>query len=242
MRDRISSRIRRIITGSANSIVARIEGLAPAMILEQAIAEVDSAIDEVRAELGNALAQKHHVSKAIARLNSEHETLAAQIEQAHGAARRDLVEAGLSRQIDIEDQLPAIEHQLSELLAQEQELNAAITGLVAKRNEMEDELFAFRRTEQQAGNSRDGDSGARGTPAARVAAAESAFTRTLQQATGVRHDRLRSASAEGAKLLELADLNKQARIEARLRALAAAMPAADGTAQLPDPPPSSNRK
>lgn len=234
MRDSISRRIRRIITGSANSIVARIEGLAPALILEQAIAEVDGAIDEVRAELGHTIAQKHHVSKAIARLNQEHETLAAQIGQAHTVARHDLVEAGLSRQIDIEDQLPPIERQLSELAAQEQELDAAITGLVAKRNEMEDELFEFRRTEQQAGRGGDDAEGGRsGTPGAKVAAAEAAFTRTLQQATGVRRDHLRSASAEGAKLLELADLNKQARIEARRRALAAAGPGAENSARLP---------
>ena len=49
----ISSRIRRIIAGTANSIVEKIEGLAPEAVLKEAIREVDSAIDEVRAEMGD---------------------------------------------------------------------------------------------------------------------------------------------------------------------------------------------
>ncbi len=48
MNDIISARIRRIIIGTANSIVTKIEGLAPETVLEQAI---EVAEDEFQAYL-----------------------------------------------------------------------------------------------------------------------------------------------------------------------------------------------
>lgn len=223
MKDTISNRIRRIITGTANSIVTKIEGLAPEAVLEAAIHEVDGAIDEVRAELGRITAQKHHVTKAISKLNEEHDRLGEHIGAAQGESRHDLLEAALSRQIDIEDQLPTLENQLSSLGAQETELNQAITSLVAKRNEMEDELFAFKESQQQAAAQATTD--ATGAPVAANSAqakaekADRAFGRVLQNATGVRRSGLKSSSEESAKLVELAHLNKRARIEARMKAL-----------------------
>ena len=152
MKESISSRIRRIITGTANSIVSKIEGLAPEAVLKQAIREVDGAIDEVRAEMGSVAAQKHHVTKAISKLNNEHAQITEQLEIAVGEARKDLVEIAVSRQVDIEDQLPALETQLGDCSSQIIELEQAITGLVAKRNEMEDELFDFQHASTGAGD------------------------------------------------------------------------------------------
>ncbi|MBC2595269.1 PspA/IM30 family protein [Ruficoccus amylovorans] len=224
MNDSISNRIRRIITGTASSIVSKIEGLAPEVVLEQAIAEVDSALDEVKAELGRVTAQKYHVTKAMTKLNEEHSTIEDQTLEAHKQGRKDLVEAAISRQLDIEDQLPALESQLGELGRQEEELNKAIAGLVAKRNEMDDELFEFKQAQKEAATT-GGDSGTvAGQPsgtgaAARADRAERAFSRVLQDATGVRRTAIKAGSEESAKLVELAHLNKKARIEARMKAL-----------------------
>lgn len=223
MKDSISNRIRRIITGTASSIVSKIEGLAPETVLEQAIAEVDAALDEVKAELGRVTAQKYHVSKAMTKLNEEHSTIEEQLALAHRQGRKDLLEAAVSRQLDIEDQLPALESQLAELGRQEEELNKAITGLVAKRNEMDDELFDFRQSRRQiaatAESSAQGGAPAEGNAAAKAERAERAFTRVLQDSTGVRRVALKAGSEESAQLVELARLNKQARIEARLKSL-----------------------
>lgn len=224
MNDSISNRIRRIITGTAGSIVSKIEGLAPEAILAQAIAEVDSALDEVKAELGRVTAQKYHVSKAMSKLNEEHTRITEHMDTAQGEGRKDLLEAAVSRQLDIEDQLPALENQLTELSRQEAELNQAITGLVAKRNEMDDELFEFKQVQQQAVAGADTPTAQHGAPRANQAAAKAsradrAFTRVLQDATGVRRTALKAGSEESGKLVELAHLNKRARIEARLKAL-----------------------
>lgn len=225
MNDTISNRIRRIITGSASSIVSKIEGLAPEVVLQQAIAEVDAALDDVKAELGGVTAQKYHVSKAMTKLNEEHSRIDEQSTEANRQGRKDLLEAAISRQIDIEDQLPALENQLAELAHQEVELNQAITGLVAKRNEMDDELFEFKRTQSQAASSagiaEDGSPRPSGGAAVKADKAERAFTRVLQDATGVRRGAIQAGSAESGKLVELAHLNKRARVEARMKALEA---------------------
>lgn len=224
MNDTISNRIRRIITGTASSIVSKIEGLAPEVVLEQAIAEVDGALDEVKAELGRATAQKYHVSKAMTKLNEEHSRIEEQMGEAQKQGRRDLLEAAISRQLDIEDQLPALESQLAELGRQEEELNKAIAGLVGKRNEMEDELFEFKQARAQAASLGDasaagGAGSGQGGAAAKADRAERAFTRVLQDATGVRRVAIKANSEESAKLVELSRLNKQARIEARIKSL-----------------------
>lgn len=221
MNEKISQRIRRIITGSANSIVTKIEGLAPEMILEQAINEVDGALDEVRVELGRTTAQKHHVSKAISKLNQEHTQLGEQITTAKGDSRMDLLEAGISRQIDIEDQLAALESQLADLGNEESDLNKAIAGLVAKRNEMEEDLDDFKATQKEAARAAE-ESGATAsgeTPQLKADRAERAFDRVIRNTSGVSRTRIKGNTAESAKLVELAELNKKARIEARLKSM-----------------------
>lgn len=219
MKESISSRVRRIITGTASTIVARIEGLAPEMILAQAVDEIDGAIDEVRAELGTVTAQQHQVRKAIAKLNAEHAKLEGQVDTAMGGGRKDLVEAAVARQVDIEDQLPALEHQIAELAAQEAELNQAVTGLLSKRHEMDEQLFEFKRQRNQAGLSGEPDGAPKGSALGKADRAGKAFDRVLQDATGVRTADFRTSLEDRAKLVELSQLSRKAKIEARLKAL-----------------------
>lgn len=221
MNERISHRIRRIITGTANSIVSKIEGLAPEVVLEQAINEVDGALDEVRVELGRVTAQRHHVSKAMGKLNAEHSELDESMTVAQAQGRRDLMEAAISRHLDIEDQLAALEAQLGDLGREELDLNKAIAGLVAKRNEMEEDLADFKVAQREAAALAALKGGERSqvTPQLKADRAGRAFDRVMRTVTGVARDRVQSASAESAKLVELADLSKKARIEARLKAL-----------------------
>ncbi|MDQ8198700.1 PspA/IM30 family protein [Pelagicoccus enzymogenes] len=222
MNDSISTRIGRIITGTAYSIVSKIEGLAPEAVLEQAISEVDQVLDEVRAALGGITAQKHHVSKTMARLNHEHAELEDQVVVAYTQGRKDLVESALARQTDIEDQLPALEAQLGRLSRQEADHNQALTGLIAKRNEMEDELQEFIRSRKQEVVVTDSDVEGFASPDSalwKAEKAESAFSRVMQRTTGINRSSLTTNSRESAKLVELANLSRNAKIEAKLKAL-----------------------
>ncbi len=52
MKESITGRVGRIVSSSVNALVDAIENVAPAMVMEEAIREVDAVLDEVRAELG----------------------------------------------------------------------------------------------------------------------------------------------------------------------------------------------
>jgi phage shock protein A len=220
MNDHLSSRIRRIITGTANTLVSKIEGLAPLMVLEQAIDEVDHAVAEVKSELGRVTAQKHQVTKAMVRLNESHAKLMEQVAEANKAGRDDLIEAAVSRQIDIEDQLPVLQDQLVELNGQEQGLNSAIVGMLAKRNEMEDQLFDYRKAQEMMAQPMDASSpGGVNRMTGKMEQAEAAFDRMMQKASGLKQSIRRSSSDESAKLVELDNLNRKARVLERMKAL-----------------------
>ena len=109
MAESIGTRVGRIIAGSVHALIDAVENAAPEMVMEQAIREVDEVIDDVRAELGRAAANKHLASTRLMEENRKHEELGAQIELAVGQARDDLASAAIARQLDIEAQIPVLE-------------------------------------------------------------------------------------------------------------------------------------
>ena len=58
--------------------------------------------------------------------------------------RDDLAEAAVSNQLDIEAQIPILEHTITECGENERELEGYITALQAKKREMKDELKVYR--------------------------------------------------------------------------------------------------
>ena len=221
MKDSISNRIGRIIAGTANSIVSKIEGLAPDSVHEQAINELDQALDEVKVELGLVSAQKYQVSKSMARLNGENAKLDEHVMTAYRAGRKDLVESALARQTDIEDQLPTLEAQLGRLSGQEKEHIQALTGLIAKRNEIEDELHEFRSRADESTSCEEPDTfdSVRGEAIRKAEETEVSVSRVVSRTVGMNRSALTSNSRESAKLVELANLSRKAKIEAKLKVL-----------------------
>lgn len=217
MNDSIASRIGRIIAGTAHSIVSKIEGLSKESVLEQALKELDGALNEVKAELGLVNAQKYQVSKSMTRLNNEHSILDEQVADAYKAGRMDLVESALARQTDIEDQLPALEAQLGRLSEQEKEHSQAITGLVAKRNEIEDELCEAHLAST---NHADDELEADGEILRKAEDTKDTVSRVVNRTSGLkRNGSFGPSDGESAKLVELANLGRKAKIEAKLRVL-----------------------
>ena len=127
------------------------------------------------------------MSKTITKLNNEHNTIEEQLEVALNEGRDELVQTALSRQVDIEDQLPSLENQNHALTEQEKEINDAVTGILAKRRQMEEELFEFKKNKQAAQAHAISEVGGAGTKSAmNIEKAENAFSRALQNETGVR--------------------------------------------------------
>ena len=144
MTERLTNRVGRIISGSMNAIVNAVEDAAPTVVMEQAIREIDKAVDEVRSELGKVIASKHLANKRLSEKNTCHEVLSERIEVALTNERDDLAEAAVSKQLDIEAQIPILEHTITECGENERELEGYITALQAKKREMKDELKVYR--------------------------------------------------------------------------------------------------
>src|SRR5262245_54886193 len=153
MAESIGSRVGRIISGSVHALIDAVENAAPEIVMEEAIREVDEAIDEVRAELGRAAANKHLASSRLMEENRKHEELSANIETAVRDKRDDLATAAISRQFDIEAQIPVLETTISECQAREKELEGYIAALQAKKREMQDALRQYVASRQTAASS-----------------------------------------------------------------------------------------
>ena len=222
MKESIANRVGRIISGSMNALLDAVENAAPDIVMEEAIREVDGAIDEVRAELGRVIAGKHLANQRLMDESRKHEELAEKIELAVKEGRDDLAEAAIARQLDIEAQIPVLENTIAEAGNQEKELEGYIVALQAKRREMKEELAQFREAQQEskvaavAGSSTQASvgSGVEGS----VRKAESAFDRVMERATGVGSNSMPDRG-DASKLAELDELSRNNRIQERLAAI-----------------------
>jgi len=144
MADSLKTRVGRLIAGSVHALIDHIEDQNPGAAMEQSIREADGVIDEVRQELGRTSANRHLAQQQHARLNSQHADLLTQIDVALAQGREDLARTAVSRQLDIEAQIPVLETTLADFARQETELQGYVAALLAKKREMEDALQAFR--------------------------------------------------------------------------------------------------
>lgn len=222
MKESITSRVGRIVSSSVNALVDAIENVAPEMVMEEAIREVDGVMDEVRAELGRTIAQRHLAEQRLADSRKAHTDHSQKIQLAVTEGRDDLAEAAIAQQIDIEAQIPVLEKAISEANARGQELDGYINALQAKRREMRTELqrFAKSKTEAQAQGTGAGDAPAgKADFASKAAKAGSAFDRIMEKNTGLPTN---PATLDNAgKLAELEELSRQNRIKERLAAVKA---------------------
>ncbi|MEQ8435620.1 MAG: PspA/IM30 family protein [Oceanicaulis sp.] len=224
MAEGLVSRVTRLVSGSVNSIVDAVENAAPESVMREAIREVDRAIDDVRAELGLAAANKHHANKRLMEATTKHEALADQIEAGVSAGRDDLAEAAISRQLDIEAQIPLLESTLTDAAERESELEGYVQALQGRKREMESDLDAYlsSRLDSAAPGSAAGAAAGRHEGAdARADKAESAFNRVLRGQTGVGGS-VKADRETAAKLAELEQISRGNRVKERLAALKAA--------------------
>lgn len=149
MSDTLKSRVGRIIAGSVNALLDRLEDQQPEAMMAQSLRELDTLLDEVRHELGKTSANLHLARQQHARLNQQHQTLAEHIEHALAEGRDDLAQAAIARQIDIEAQLPVMDASLAELHASEQTLAGYVAALQGKQRELADTLQAYQLSRKQ---------------------------------------------------------------------------------------------
>jgi phage shock protein A len=146
MADTLGARVGRIVAGGAHAIVDALEGVLPDALGQQALREVDQAVDEVRAELGKTIAARHLASKRLTEQSSRHDELAAQIDLALSQGREDLIRAALEHQLDIEAQVPVLEAAVAHAAERQAELEGYLSALQATRREMSEDLQSLNAT------------------------------------------------------------------------------------------------
>ena len=220
MSETLSRRVGRLVSGGFHALIDAAENLAPEAVMNESIREIERAVDEVRAELGKVLAQKHLAAKKMADESNRHEAIDANLQAAVDAGRDDLAEAGLAEQMDIEARLPILENTIADCAAQEKELEGFIAALQAKKREMQQQLQDWRAAQQSMGTGK--TAGGNGSDLNRIARnaekSGNAFDRVMGRQNSVHSS---TDAAQLAKLKELEDLSRNNRIAERLAALKA---------------------
>ena len=220
MSETLSRRVGRLVSGGFHALIDAAENLAPEAVMNESIREIERAVDEVRAELGKVLAQKHLAAKKMADESNHHEAIDANLQAAVDAGRDDLAKAGIAEQMDIEARLPILENTIADCAAQEKELEGFIAALQAKKREMQQQLQDWRAAQQSMGTGK--TAGGNGSDLNRIARdaekSGNAFDRVMGRQNSVHSS---TDAAQLAKLKELEDLSRNNRIAERLAALKA---------------------
>lgn len=173
------SRIGRVISGMTHAAITAAEQANPPAVLEQAIREIDGAADEVRRELGKAIAEQHRLEARRKELNRERDELEEKVRLAVAQGRDELAESGIARQMDIEAQVGVLERLLADAADRIAQLNQSLDAVKASRREAEARLQELLAAERAAsGKEGHGGVAANGNNAAtRVERAEAAIAR-----------------------------------------------------------------
>lgn len=212
MKESITGRVGRIVSGSLHALVNAVEGAAPDAVMQQAIREIDGAIDEVRAELGRVAANKHLATQRLSEERRRHQDLEERIGVAVKSGRDDLAEVAIASQLDIEAQIPVLEDTIARLAGQERKLEGYATALKGRKREMAEDLRQIKSPREDGQGTRVADA------TSRADSAQATFTRLMQDAADL------TATAtpgcrDAAMLAELEELARANRIKERLQAI-----------------------
>jgi phage shock protein A len=142
----VVTRIGRVIAGMTHAAINVAEDVHPEAVMEQAIREIDGAADEVRGELGKAMAEKARLDLRRKELERERGELDDNVKIAVGKGRDDLAEAGIDRQLDIEAQLGVLARLAADVDEKIGQLNQTLDAVRASRREAETRLADLKRT------------------------------------------------------------------------------------------------
>jgi phage shock protein A len=211
MPDTLLTRITRLVSGLTHSAIEQAEQAASVPIMEQAIRDIDDAVKEVRSEVGKHEATKHNARRRMTELQQEHDGLSEKIALAVNEEKEDLAEAGVGRQLDIENQLALLERTLAEADEEITKLTDSLAALQASRREAQSRLRDLKAAAPAGG---EGGGGAGGTRAqSQAQAAMDAAQRLGEKFTGLPGEESHISNRD---LDDLAELHRQHAIQERL--------------------------
>lgn len=212
MSDKLLARIGRLIAGITHGALSQAEEANAAAVMEQAIRDIDQAVKDVRVEIGQQEAAKFNAKRRIGELQGEHNALDEKIALALKQAEEELAEAGVGRQLDIENQLSLLHRALAEAEADITTLSDSINALHASRREAQQRLHELKAA--AAGTSGDALApGARRSATARAAEAMAGAARLGESLTGLPAGESKISHKD---LDDLDELHRQHEIRERL--------------------------
>ena len=209
MNESMTSRVSRLISGSINAIVDKAEAVSPEIVMKETIREVDSTIDEVKILLGKESIELRKTKSQLENEKSKYIKLTEQLEIAISEKRDDLAKSAISRQMDIETQIPILEESVFQIEKNITKLENYIDALNAKKREMQNELEDFIKISKEQKVSSTIDSN--------VEKAEEAFSRVNTNLGS------KFLNNDDTKLAELDKLSRDNRVSERLESLKANM-------------------
>ena len=210
MPDSLLNRITRLVSGLTHSAIEQAEQAASMPIMEQAIRDIDEAVREVRGEVGKHEATKHNARRRMSELQQEHDSLSEKIALAVKESKDDLAEAGVGRQLDIENQLALLERTLAEADDEIGKLTDSLAALQASRREAQSRL---RDLKAAAPASAEGEAAGGSKAQSQAEAAMDAAQRLGEKFTGLPPE---EGSISSRDLDDLAELHRQHAIQERL--------------------------
>jgi phage shock protein A len=212
----VVTRIGRVIAGMTHAAINVAEDVNPEAVMEQAIREIDAAADEVRGELGKAMAEKARLDLRRKELERERGELDENVRIAVGKGRDDLAEAGIDRQLDIEAQLGVLARLAADADEKIAQLNQTLDAVRASRREAETRLADLKRTRQTASDGSGAPAG--DTRVARATGKVERAQAAIERLTGVPAG---TPASDGKALDDLNELARKHAVAERLARLKA---------------------
>ena len=137
MVESIVNRARRILSGAVGDLADAMEKSASETVMREAIRETDRALDDARNELGHAMTRRGQALRNQKLAEDKHAELQEKAQFAVDQSRDDLAEAAITRQVDLEAQMPMLQKVCDEAMTQVEELQQwrRCPGRAAKRND-----------------------------------------------------------------------------------------------------------
>ncbi len=209
MSETILTRVGRIIGGLSNAALEAVEDRNGLAVAEQALREIDAVIDEARRDLGRIRAEEHRLTARRGQLDGERTALPEKLALALSSGREDLARAGISRQLDLESQIEAIDSSLADVAERHGAAAKAMQAATAARRDAEHRIALLRNPPPKA---TDPLTGYGGEDAQRARQLEHSL-RTIDRITGT------TSAAADPSVEELDRLHRDDAIERRLAAL-----------------------
>lgn len=213
----VLARVGRVMAGMAHAAVSAAEQASPEATLEQAVREIDAAAEDVRGELGKAMAEQHRVTARLKELQREKDDLDRKIASAVSSGRDDLAETGIARQIDIEAQSAVLQRVLADADDRIAQLEGSLDAVRASRREADTRLADLRRSNNGSPAGASGGTSATARAMGRVERAQAAAERVTGVPSG---PGMEDASA----LEDLHRLHREQQVRERLAKLKAGRP------------------